>query len=127
MAKRTRTARPVEHSRVAHTKQKPKPRMVSKAHKLEQVTVHDVEFEDVVRALEQFGRERGSARRGKAVASCSVVRVLLDALREMSPAYFRPSKRTMSLVTVTRAMARRLPSRDHAKDSIGRRSVKRVS
>ena len=38
-----------------------------------------------------------------------------------------PVKSTMSLVTVIRAMARRLPSRDHAKDPIGRVSVKRVS
>ena len=63
MAKRTRTARPVEHSRVAHTKQKPKPRMVSKAHKLEQVTVHDVEFEDVVRLLERLDSARKRSTR----------------------------------------------------------------
>jgi hypothetical protein len=40
---------------------------------------------------------------------------------------FNPCTETMSLVTVERVIARRLPSRDQAKTPIGRLSVNRVS
>ena len=38
-----------------------------------------------------------------------------------------PLNSTMSLLTATRTMASRFPSRDHLKSPIGRLSVKRVS
>jgi hypothetical protein len=41
--------------------------------------------------------------------------------------YFKPLMRTMSLVSVDRVMATRLPSLDHAKNRISRRSAKRVA
>ena len=57
MAKKGRTALSASEVRAAHTRQKPKPRLVSKAHVQEKV--EDVlAFEDIRRVLAQDGSVR---------------------------------------------------------------------
>ena len=60
MAKRARPPLSATAARIAHTKQKPKPRFVSKAHRLEK-TGDVLEFDDVRRVLERA--ESARARR----------------------------------------------------------------
>ena len=70
------------------------------------------------------GAENDARIRTVEIATAAEAQSTTRPTREV---YFKPWKSTMSLVTVDRVMARRLPSRDHAKDPIGRLSVKRVS
>jgi hypothetical protein len=61
MAKSTRAPRSAADIRTAHTKQKPKPRFVSKAHRLEQGE-DTLAFDDIRRVLE---RAESARRRPK--------------------------------------------------------------
>lgn len=61
MSKRGRLPLSATEARIAHTKQKPKPRLVSKAHRLERVPDR-LEFDDVKRVLE---RAESAGKRSK--------------------------------------------------------------
>jgi hypothetical protein len=58
MAKSRRSVLPAAEARVAHTKQKPKPRFVSKAHVQERKGDDVLAFEDVRRVMEREQSER---------------------------------------------------------------------
>jgi len=61
MSKRGRLPLSATEARIAHTKQKPKPRLVSKAHRLERVPDR-LEFDDVKRVLK---RAESAGKRSK--------------------------------------------------------------